>query len=367
MALSMSARHARVALAFACAFSATALLSACGSSGNSSPGGHHASVSRPAPSKSEFPSAKGKTLSEVVKGTSGPTEVVVSPEAMVFSRGENRYPFVVLHNDQSQITDAEVALYISRAPAPKKKLEGPAAETAKQRKGAIARAQQEALEQPAIGPFPAAIETLETEPEFRSRTTAEDPEAATVVYSTHIDFPSDGQWRVGAVIREEDGTLTGGILPSVFVGEFDKVPRVGDQAPVIHTPTAGGSNGDLSQVTTRVPPDTQNEVDFADVVGKEPIALLFATPKFCQSRVCGPVVDVAEQVKKTFGDRVNFIHMEIYKDNDPVKGVRRQVRRYHLPSEPWFFVIDRHGRIAGEVEGALGVDLMTHEVEKVAG
>ena len=74
--------------------------------------------------------------------------------------------------------------------------------------------------------------------------------------------------------------------------------------------------GDLSKITTRIPPDTQNKVDYADALGKEPIVLLFATPQFCQSRVCGPVVDVAEQTKEEYGDKAAFIHMEIYKDND---------------------------------------------------
>ena len=68
---------------------------------------------------------------------------------------------------------------------------------------------------------------------------------------------------------------------------------------------------------------------------------MFATPKFCQSRVCGPVVDVAEQVKQLYGDKAAFIHMEIYNDNNPSKGVRPQVRAFHLPSEPWLFAIDR--------------------------
>ena len=67
------------------------------------------------------------------------------------------------------------------------------------------------------------------------------------------------------------------------------------------------------------------------MLGKEPIVLLFATPQFCQSRVCGPVVDVAEQVKQEYGDKAAFIHMEIYNDNDPSKGVRPQVRAFHLP------------------------------------
>ncbi|HEY1356514.1 MAG TPA: hypothetical protein VGF09_09365 [Solirubrobacterales bacterium] len=361
----MFARLARVTSAFACALSAAALLAACGSSATSSTA-EEASVSRPAPPKSVFPNPDGRSLAEVVKGTSGPAEVVVSPAALVFYRGENRYPFGVFHNNRSQIADARVALYISKAPPPKARLEGPAAETKKQRKGAIARARHEALEAPAMGPFPASIETLETKPAFRADSTSDSPDAATVVYSADLDFPSDGEWRVAAVIEEESGKFTGAILPSAIVGEFTEIPRVGDPAPIIHTPTAAEAGGDLSKITTRVPPDTQNKVDFADVVGKEPIALLFATPQFCQSQVCGPVVDVAEQVKQTWGDKVNFIHMEIYNDNDPNNGVRPQVRAYHLPSEPWLFVIGRDGKIAGEVEGAFGVDLMTREIEKVA-
>src|SRR5215475_15156401 len=147
----MFARLFRVTSAFACALSAAALLAACGSS-SSSPTGGEAAVNRPAPPKSKFPSPNGRSLAEVVKGTSGPAEVVVSPAGMVFYKGENRYPFGVFHNDRSQITDAVVALYISKAPPPKLKLEGPAAATNKQRKGAIARARHEALEAPAVGP-----------------------------------------------------------------------------------------------------------------------------------------------------------------------------------------------------------------------
>ena len=83
--------------------------------------------------------------------------------------------------------------------------------------------------------------------------------------------------------------------------------------------------------------------------------LLFATPQFCQSRVCGPVVDVAEQVKEEYGDEAAFIHMEIWKDNDPGKEtVRPQVRAFNLPSEPWLFTIDRQGTVSSVIEGAFG-------------
>ena len=128
---------------------------------------------------------------------------------------------------------------------------------------------------------------------------------------------------------------------------------------MIHTPTADDVGGDLSQITTRIPPDTQNQVDYADVLGKEPIVLLFATPQFCQSRVCGPVVDVAEQVKQLYGDKAAFIHMEICNDNDPGKGTRPQVKDFNLPTEPWLFVIDREGTITDVIEGAFGVEELT--------
>jgi hypothetical protein len=110
-----------------------------------------------------------------------------------------------------------------------------------------------------------------------------------------------------------------------------------------------------------------HDTDLADVLGKQPVVLLFATPALCQSRVCGPVVDVAEQVKAEHPDDVAFIHMEIYNDNDPNRGLRPQVSAYHLQTEPWLFVIDRNGRIDTRIEGAFSVDELEQAVDRVAG
>jgi hypothetical protein len=84
--------------------------------------------------------------------------------------------------------------------------------------------------------------------------------------------------------------------------------------------------------------------DFAEVAGKEPVVLVFATPQLCQSRVCGPVVDIAEQVKSDHEGEAEFIHMEIYRDNTIEKGFRPQVKAFGLPAEPWLFAIDRRGK-----------------------
>lgn len=354
-------------MALACLFAAASLAAGCGDGSEpSGDSGSNTAESRPAPPKSDFPGAEGKTLAEVLRSADGPSDLVVSPAAMVFYKGENRYPFGVFQRDGTQVSDAKVALYFAKVPKPRR-AQGAEGKAGVALQTADPRTAAQALNQPATGPFPASIESLQTQPAFRALTTTNDPDAASVVYVTNVDFPSEGEWRIAALI-DRGGETTAALLPSAMVGEFSSIPRVGEKAPLIHTPTAADAGNDLSQITTRIPPDTQNRVDYADVIGREPIILLFATPQFCQSRVCGPVVDEAEQVKQLYGDDAAFIHMEIYKDNDPgAKGenVRPQVRAFNLPNEPWLFAIDRRGTIRATLEGAFGVDELVRVVREV--
>jgi hypothetical protein len=340
---------------------AVALLVGCGGdseTGESTASASGSAPSRPAPPATDFPSAKKRTLRQVLKAADGRAEVVVEPAAEVFYPGTNRYPFGVTDRDSGPVDDAQVAIYFSKVPEPR-----PGAKSKSGNRGPATKAQEQALDRPAFGPFPAAIESLTTEPQFASSATAEDAESARVVYSTEIDLPREGEWKMAAILKE-DGELKGSPLPGVVVGEFHRIPRPGERAPTIRTPTAQDVGGELSKITTRVPPDTQNEANYAEALGKEPIVLLFATPQFCQSRVCGPVVDVAEQAKHEYGNKAAFIHMEIYIDNDPGKGVRPQVRAFHLPSEPYLFTIDRRGVVQDAIEGAFGLELMHEAIDK---
>ena len=90
---------------------------------------------------------------------------------------------------------------------------------------------------------------------------------------------------------------------SLGVGQAASVSRI-DAACI------ASAGGDVRSIDTRVPPGTMHEQNFADVVGKKPVALLFATPQLCQSRVCGPVTDEMLQVKAETGDKMVFIHQE---------------------------------------------------------
>lgn len=293
--------------------------------------------SRPAPAATEFPSAKGKTLAQLLRDSGAKqTNLVIAPAAQVFAVGENRYPFGVFTVGKEQVDDADVALYF-----------------AKSENG------------PVQGPLPARVTSLETKPAYRSR--GEGPGEATTVYVVpKVNFDRRGPWTAIAMLKGENG-LEASRVPSPVVGKFSGVPEVGQKAPTIHTPTAADVGGDLEKIDTRIPPDQMHEVDFAEVAGEKPVVLVFATPAFCQTRVCGPVVDIAQQAADSFEGEVDFIHMEVYEDNDPGKGVRPQMRAYGLPTEPWTFLIDRNGVIRDRIEGAYGVSELEEAVRKISG
>jgi hypothetical protein len=321
-------RHiARAVLALLAAALVTAGLAAC----SSDSGGDEAA--REAPSASDFPSAEGKTI-EQIYGDQASTDLVLAPASIVFSVGENRYPFGVFEVDQTQVDDAEVALYFSKT-----------------------------ANSPVEGPFPARVESLETKPAFRSKG-VEAPGEARSYYSAQVEFDRPGPWLAVAVLKTEEG-FESSRLPSPTVEDFPNVVRVGDPAPRISTPTAESVGGDLSKIDTREPPSTMHDVDFKDVVGKEPVVLLFATPAFCQSRVCGPTVDVAEQVKAESGDGVRFIFNEVYRDNDPNKGLRPQLVAFGLETEPWTFLINSDGKVEERIEGPLSVRELTAAVDRL--
>jgi hypothetical protein len=283
-----------------------------------------------------FPSPDGATLEELIADHDAGDELVVAPAGTSYTVGRNRFGFAVFTVDRDQITDANVAIYASHGPTAK-----------------------------AEGPFPARVESLETEPAFTAQTTSGDPDAAKAVYVAELPLDQPGEWRLMALV-EQDGETSAVRIPSAVAKTpaEDKIPEVGEQAPDIHTPTTEDV-GDVTEIDTRVPPDDMHDVDFADVLGKQPVVLLFATPALCQSRVCGPVVDVAAQVKRDRPDDAAYIHMEIWNDNDPNKGAREQVLDYHLRTEPWLFVIDSDGKVSTRIEGAFSVDELEQALDRV--
>ena len=207
------------------------------------------------------------------------------------------------------------------------------------------------------GPFPAPADVLVTEPKYRSQQAASEKDPFAAIYSAEIPVPRPGVWNALAVSDVGDGKRIGALMSfQAMKASQDRIPAVGDKAPKVETDTPESIGGDLSLLTTREPPavDLAKE-SFADVVGKKPVALLFATPQLCQSRVCGPVVDEMLQLRAKYGDRMTFIHQEVYVDNDPNKGLRAPLQAFKLPTEPWLFTVKADGTIASRLEGSIGL------------
>jgi hypothetical protein len=184
------------------------------------------------------------------------------------------------------------------------------------------------------------------------------------IYAARVRFSRPGRQMLLVATKLPGGQLVGaGTTLKVIPVSKDSVVRVGQKAPRTNTDTVTSAGGDIKSIDTRVPPDDMHSANLADTLGKKPIALLFATPQLCQSRVCGPVVDIAEQLRQTYGDRMTFIHQEVYNANNPSKGLREPLQRFGLRTEPWLFVIDLSGVVRSRLEGSFGFEAFKRAIE----
>jgi len=172
------------------------------------------------------------------------------------------------------------------------------------------------------------------------------------IYVVHLQVPKPGRYwlvaePVGAKIQAL-GTLD-------VKARSDSV-AVGAKAPDSATPTLASTHGDVAVLTTRVPPDRAllRYSVASSLAAHKPFVVTFATPRFCTSRTCGPVVDVVDYVRhKSAGSGVRFIHVEVFTKNRPALGYNRWMRQWGLQSEPWTFLVGRDGLVKAKFEGSV--------------
>lgn len=274
---------------------------------------------------SAFPAAEG-SLEELAAEfeTGGPQAAMATS---VFTPGENRLAFGILDAD-FRFVYGDTVLYV----------QPPGAERAE-------------------GPYAAPADVLITEGRYRSQLAATESDPFAAVYEAMIPLEKTGVHKALAVSDLGDGRRIAAALDFQVVSrKADRIPDVGEKAPKVETDTVASAKGDIEAIDTRVPPAPElHDESFAELHGEQPVALLFATPQLCSSRVCGPVVDEALQLKSRYGDRVAFIHQEIYVDNTVEKGMRAPVRAFGLQTEPWLFVVDESGTVTARLEGSFGL------------
>jgi hypothetical protein len=272
------------------------------------------------PERTQFPGAGGRSLIDLARLVRGTASLGAANGT--FTPGRRRMAFA-LTDKSGRFIYAPTAVYLATSPS-----------------------------SPAEGPFLAPADSMSVAPQFRSTQNA-GPGGLQAVYFTQLPIPRSGVFDVLSLTRV-GGKLIGA-TGEVASALSTPIPDVGQRPPDIATDTLASTHGNVSLLTTRNPPEDMHSVSLDQVLGKQPVALLFSTPQLCTSRVCGPVTDIMVELQHQFGSRIAFIHQEVYVENNPSKGLRSQLRAFHLETEPWLFTINRQGVITARIEGAFGV------------
>ena len=252
-------------------------------------------------------------------------DVAVVPGAADFGPGDVRYPFLVVDGQGRVVTRPTAKIWLARGLKSK--------------------------------PF---AETTATSESIGVGST--EPGEPTDVFVAHLELPEAGTYWL---LAEPVGGRKIQAVGTVVVKTETAAPGVGARAIPSKTPTL--ANSTLEQLTTSNTADKElYRSSVADALAaKEPFVLAFATPKYCTSRTCGPVVDVVTDVRRKHeGDGIRFIHVEIYEDNDPTKGENEWVAEWGLPSEPWVFLVGPDGRIRARFEGTVSVRELDEAVRR---
>jgi hypothetical protein len=247
------------------------------------------------------------------------------PGTSDYATGSIRVSFLVIGNDGRPVNRPEARLWVARSREAK--------------------------------PFASATASLEP---VGVPGAAADAADVTHLYVGRVQLSKPGRYWL---LAEPVGGKPIQALGSLDVRTRSHSPAVGSRAYASRTPTL--ADAPVAQLTTRRPPDRALlRYSVADsLAAHAPFVVVFATPKFCASRTCGPVVDVADSVRQRFDGRgVRFIHVEIYRGNKIENGLNRWVREWRLPSEPWTFLVGRDGRIKAKFEGSVSAQELTTSV-----
>jgi hypothetical protein len=187
-------------------------------------------------------------------------------------------------------------------------------------------------------------------------------------YHVPVTFPCAGTWGFEVAAGLPTGAASARVLFTVL--PYGSTPAIGAPAPASDTPVATTPEG-IAAISTDTTPDPDfYRMSVAQAVASgKPTLIIFATPAFCQTAMCGPTLEIIKGVAVDYKDRVNFVHVEPYLLQQTANGLQPlpdasgrhlqpvpAVSDYGLTSEPYMFLVDSAGNIATKVEGIAGAD-----------
>ncbi|MGE5597118.1 MAG: TlpA family protein disulfide reductase [Hyphomicrobiales bacterium] len=184
-----------------------------------------------------------------------------------------------------------------------------------------------------------------------------------------VNFDHAGFW--GLVV---EATLLDGTKGVANIGfqVFDKprIPAPGMDAPRSDNLTKADV-ADIHEIDSGDPPNDMHDVKIKDAIAAHrPLVIVFSTPAFCTSLFCGPVNQEVESLQEQYRDKVDFVHIEIWR-NFETKELNPTAREWLLRkdgglSEPFVYVVDKNGVIYDRWEGPVAKNIMEPAVKEVA-
>lgn len=185
----------------------------------------------------------------------------------------------------------------------------------------------------------------------------------TGVYYANVTFDEPGKWGAGFTVGPQADPEKE-VRVSFEVQAEPSTVGVGEQAIAADNPTL--DDMPLKQIDTSSEPDEPfHELSIADALANDkPSVIAFATPSFCETRTCGPTMEIVGAAYEKFGDKVNWVHVEPFKlDEDGGlllsngnKVNADAANAWSLPSEPWVFVVDKDGMVRARFDGPLTLE-----------
>lgn len=185
------------------------------------------------------------------------------------------------------------------------------------------------------------------------------------LYVARTGFEEAGPWGVEVEAARPDGT-TRTLRLSFAVNAQSRTPALGARPPASQSAVATDPR-ELEQICSARPVDEFHRLSIARALEqRRPLVILFATPGFCQTLTCGPSLEVVRAATARHGDRLNVVHVEIYKGAQPPE-IAPTVTEWNLPSEPWVFLIDADGKVVDKYEGGITIEELDPAVAQLVG
>jgi hypothetical protein len=176
------------------------------------------------------------------------------------------------------------------------------------------------------------------------------------LYTVWLDFDRQGSWGVDIEVKGlGDAAQTAQLF--FDVAESTSAPAVGAGAVRSITKTVADVES-LAQLTTGSLRDEDlYQMTIAGAVNSgRPTVVVFASPAFCTNAVCGPQVEVLQELKGNYAADANFVHVDFYDNPHEIQGDLTKARlspavfEWGLPSIEWTFVIDGDGIVTARFE-----------------